>query len=101
MLFKDMKPGYPVYILQKEDGLKPVQGKVINVSQPYFPQMQPGQMPSQNTMQRMTDVTIEANGRTNTFAIPETLSVTYAGNMVLSTDRDGGIEGGGIHKEPE
>ena len=89
MLFKDMKPGYPVYILQKEDGLKAVQGKVINVSQPYFPQMQPGQMPSQNTMQRMTDVTIEADGRTNTFAIPETLSVTYAGNMVLSTDRDG------------
>ena len=36
MLFKDLKPGYPVYILQKENEPKAFQGKTIKVSEPYF-----------------------------------------------------------------
>lgn len=89
MLFKDLKPGYPVYILERKDGMKAVQGRTVNVTPPYFPQISAGQMPSQTTMQRMVDVTVETEGRTNTYAIPETLSVTYAGDTVLSTDREG------------
>lgn len=89
MLFKDLKPGYPVYILQKEDEPKAFQGKTIKVSEPYFPPAPIGQMPSMSTTQRVVDVTLEANGVTNTYSIPETLSVTYANNLVLSTDRDG------------
>lgn len=89
MLFKDLKPGYPVYILQKGNGLKAVQGKTVNVSQPYFPAPQMGQMPTAQATQRIVDVTIEADGRTNTCSIPETLTVTYANDLVLSTDREG------------
>ena len=89
MLFKDMKPGYPVYMLQKGDGLKAMQGKTIKVSDPYFPPAPIGQMPAMNTTQRVVDVTLEAEGVTNTYSIPETLSVTYANNIVLSTDREG------------
>ena len=37
----------------------------------------------------VVDVTVEANGKTATYAIPENLSVTYAGNIVLSTDKQG------------
>lgn len=37
----------------------------------------------------LVDVTIETAGRTATYSIPENLSVTYAGNLVLSTDKDG------------
>nr|DAH23874.1 MAG TPA: hypothetical protein [Bacteriophage sp.] len=33
------------------------------------------------------DVTIESNGKTATYTIPENLSVTYAGDIVLSTDK--------------
>lgn len=33
------------------------------------------------------DITIEANGKTATYIIPESLSVTYAGNLILSTDK--------------
>lgn len=37
----------------------------------------------------VVDVTVEANGKTAAYAIPENLSVTYAGNIVLSTDKQG------------
>lgn len=91
MLFKDLKPGYPVYLLRKGDELKALQGKIIKVSDPYFPPSPIGQMPSpsMNTSQRFVDVTLEAEGVTNTYSIPETLSVSYANNIVLSTDKDG------------
>ena len=35
----------------------------------------------------VVDVTIEANLKTATYSIPENLSVTYAGDVVLSTDK--------------
>jgi redox-regulated HSP33 family molecular chaperone len=37
----------------------------------------------------VVDVTIEANGKTATYTIPESLAITYTGNLVLSTDKDG------------
>ena len=35
----------------------------------------------------VVDVTVEANNNTATYAIPENLSVTYADNLVLATDK--------------
>lgn len=35
------------------------------------------------------DITIEADDKAATYTIPEELSVTYAGNLVLSTDKQG------------
>ena len=37
----------------------------------------------------IVDVTIEANGKMATYAIPESHSVTYAGHLVLSTEKSG------------
>ena len=37
----------------------------------------------------VVDVTIEAEGATRTYTIPESSSVAYAGTLVISTDRDG------------
>ena len=37
----------------------------------------------------VVDVTIEANGKMATYAIPESHSVTYAGHLVLSTEKSG------------
>lgn len=37
----------------------------------------------------VVDVTIESNGKTATYTIPENLAVTYAGDIVLSTDKQG------------
>lgn len=91
MLFKDLKPGYTIYLLNKGETIKAGQGKVISVSQPYFPQPSIGSVQPVNmqNMQRLVDVAVEYDGKNNTFAIPETLSIADANNLVLSTDRDG------------
>lgn len=42
-----------------------------------------------NTSSLVVDITIEVNNKTATYTIPENLSITYAGNIVLSTDKEG------------
>jgi hypothetical protein len=37
----------------------------------------------------VVDVTIESGEKTATYTIPENLSITYAGDIVLSTDKQG------------
>lgn len=81
MLFKDIKQNYPVYILNKQD-LSLTQGKATQVP---FPRMEMNQKTGKTEM--VIDITIEANGKTATYVIPENLSVTYAGNLILSTDK--------------
>lgn len=81
MLFKDIKQNYPVYILNKQD-LSLIQGKAMQVP---FPRMEVNQKTGKAEM--VIDVTIEADGKTATYVIPESLSVTYAGNLILSTDK--------------
>lgn len=90
MLFKELKQNYPVYILDKQT-VTFTQGKVIGVS---LPRMNVGNgtmpmMPTSSPTVMLVDVTIEADGRTATYSIPENLAVTYAGSTVLSTDREG------------
>ena len=90
MLFKELKQNYPVYILDKQ-AVTFTQGKVISVS---LPRMNVGNgtmsmMPSSSPTTMLVDVTIEADGRTATYSIPENTAVTYAGSTVLSTDREG------------
>lgn len=94
MLFKEMKPGNPVYLLKREDGLKAYKGKIVKVSDPYYPPVpahpQGGYYPS-NTTQRFVDVMVEAEGVTSTYMIPETLSVTFANSnsLIMLTDTEG------------
>ena len=93
MLFKDIKQNYPVFILDKQE-LKILQGKVLSAA---FPRVDMNGGVKTNNFsptnptgaQMVVDVTVEADGKTATYAIPENLSITYAGNMVLSTDREG------------
>lgn len=86
MLFKDLKAGYPVYFLDKNE-TKYYQGKVISVAVPRYDSSQIGI--SQQATSLVVDITIEANGATRTYTIPETSTLTYAANIVLSTDKDG------------
>jgi hypothetical protein len=83
MLFKDIKQNYPVYILDKHE-FQITQGKATAVS---FPRMEVNQKTGRTEM--VVDVTVEVDGKTATYAIPENLSVTFAGNLVLSTDKQG------------
>lgn len=83
MLFKDIKQNYPVYILDKQN-IKFTQGKTVSVS---FPRME-----NTNPMamgKSVLDIVIEADGKNATYAIPENVGIVYAGDIVLSTDREG------------
>lgn len=79
MLFKDIKQNYSVYVLDK-DKLSLSDGKAVTVGFPRY------DLAAKSTV---IDVTLDVNGKTATYAIPENLSVTYAGNLVLSTDKEG------------
>ena len=83
LLFKDLKNNCPVHILNKQD-VSITQGVATSVG---FPRMPMSYKPGQNTM--VIDVTITADGKTATYEIPENLSVTYANNLVLATDKAG------------
>lgn len=83
LLFKDIKQNYPVYILDTQE-FSLIQGKATQVS---FPRLEMNQKTGKTEM--VVDVTIEANGKMATYAIPESHSVTYAGRLVLSTEKSG------------
>lgn len=86
MLFKDLKSGYPVFIMHKEPEISISQAKVNGNPTTHWPQ----NSGINNPMQMMVDVTLEENGITRTYTIPDNLSITYAGNgTVLSTESDG------------
>jgi hypothetical protein len=92
MTFKELRPNNPIHLLDKSDGVKYCQGKVLNVGQPRFDTQQmpqPGTMPSMPNM--VVDVTIEANGKTETYKFAENASVGGVGNMLVSTDINGVI----------
>lgn len=83
LLFKDIKQNYPVYILDIQE-FSLIQGKATQVS---FPRLEMNQKTGKTEM--VVDITIEANGKMATYAIPESHSVTYAGHLVLSTEKSG------------
>lgn len=83
MLFKDIRQNYPVYILDKQE-LSILQGKVTQVS---FPRIEMNQRTGKTEM--VVDVTINADGKTAVYSIPENHSVTYSGNLVLATEKSG------------
>lgn len=86
MLIKDLKNGYPIYVLNHET-LKAETGKVVSIGDPYFPAQKPGQTPQ--NLGRVVDVTLLLGEKTQTFTMPETLSVCYAGTLVFSADKEG------------
>lgn len=79
MTFKELKQGYPVYILDKEK-LMVRQGKVVNASFPRIDNQPTGR-------QMVVDVTLEMNGKNAVYTMPEDSAVVYASNLVLSTDQ--------------
>lgn len=81
MTFKELKQGYPIHILDK-DKLTVRQGKVQSVSFPRVDCMQ-GQR------QMVVDLTVDCNGTTATYTMPEDSSLVYANNLVISTGTQG------------
>ena len=82
MLFKDLKQNYPVYIFDKQN-ITFTPGKIMSVSFPHMDNSNPMVMGKS-----VVDIVIEAGGKSATYAIPDSMSVAYAGDLVISTDRD-------------
>lgn len=90
-MFKDLRPGYPVYVFDRK-AIAASQGKIVRVSEPYFetPKQETSfSMPVAQSTQRVVDVTIERDGRTSTYVIREALEVAYAGDLTLSVSKAG------------
>lgn len=81
LAFKDIKQNYPVHIFDKNE-FRYIQGKATAVS---FPKLEIN--PETNKPEMLVSVTIEAEGKTATYAIPENLSVSYANGLVFATDK--------------
>lgn len=80
MTFKDLRPNYPVYILDK-DNMVFISGKVTANS---FPRINNGM---NGKTEMVVDVTIEAANASATYTIPENSTITYTKNLVLATDK--------------
>lgn len=80
MLLKDCQKGYPIFILNRND-ITATQGKIIDVSRPHFD----NRNPSNTTM--VIDVTVDIDGKQTSFVMPESASIAYTDNLVLSCDR--------------
>lgn len=81
-IFKNIQKNQTVYILDT---------KTLQLKEAHVTDNQP-HIGSTYTMgmqtQMMRDVTLESEGRQQTYTIPEQLSVTYAADIVLSTERE-------------
>lgn len=81
MTFKELKEQSPIYVLDK-NSVTVTKGKVTSVK--------PGKTNPQVLGGFILEFTLEYNGITQVFAIPDHLSVTYTGNnLILSTDQQG------------
>ncbi len=82
MTFKDLKSGYPIYLLDRT-ALKYEQGKVMAVSAPHT-DMQPG-----NFGKMLVDVTIQTkDGKQNTYSVSDTEQTAYAGSLLITSNKE-------------
>lgn len=85
-MFKDLKKGYQVYTLDTSSVPKFYMGTVVNASEPRFPQTQLGQF--QQLQDRILDLTIEVEGQSRTYVVPENQNVAMANGVTLACSVD-------------
>lgn len=82
MTFKDLKSGYPIYLLDRT-ALKYEQGKVMAVSPPHA-DVQPG-----NYGKMLVDVSIQTKeGKQNTYSVSDTEQTAYAGSLLITCNKE-------------
>lgn len=80
MLFKDIKAGNFIHILDRQTMDLSV-AKVTNVSLPHLD-------PHFSSTSMVVDITIDNNGRTATYTMQDSIGVTYAGNLIISVNKE-------------
>lgn len=93
MVFKNLKPGYPVYMFDRSQ-VEAREGKVVNVSDPHFMDSKNMGMGTFNAFQTppssemVVDVMIESNGITKSYVFKEGAEVGYNGNLVVASSKE-------------
>lgn len=82
MEFKNIQRNHPVYLLDKSK-VEVKEGKVVEDQ----PHLNTGIATISGSGQPMRDVTIEVDGTKVLYTIPEQLKITFAGDLVLATDK--------------
>lgn len=91
LLFKDLKQNYQVFMLNTQD-MTFNQGKVVSVSFPHFDMNNHSMVGiGSNSTNMVVDITLEFDGKTSTYVIPENISITRTGNgnLILATEKEG------------
>lgn len=83
-MFSDLKKGFQVHTLDTNEVPKYAIGKVVAVSEPRYMQPTPGNYQSMQT--RVVDLTVEIEGETKTYTVPESQNVAKAVGITLSTN---------------
>lgn len=85
-MFKDLKKGSVVYVLDSSEKPKYYKAIIVSVSEPYFPQIQPGQPYPQ---QRLVNVVANVNGNNENYeGLPENFEITSKNNVALACSPD-------------
>ena len=81
MQFKDIKQNQTIFILDKQE-FTVVQGKATSVG---FSRV--GTNPSTGKTEMLIDITVEYDGKTGNYAVPEHLSIAYTGNLIMTPNQ--------------
>lgn len=87
-MFRDLQKGYAVNILDKTGSVPAYKiGTVVSVSSPRFDnKVQPAGFPPQFSSERVVDLTVETDGTTLTYVVPETGSVASSTGVTLACE---------------
>lgn len=91
-MFKDLKPGLQLLILDKSASpLRCYSGKVVKVSMPRVEMPKadaPMPFPSFQMQDRVVDLTVEYDGKTSTFVVPENSNVAYGDAVTIACNEE-------------
>lgn len=86
-MFKELRKGSLVYVLNTSDIPHYYTGIVSSVSDPYFPQLQPGQF--NPLQQQYVNISVNVNGVTEQYQqLPVNSVITTNGNVTVSCSQD-------------
>lgn len=80
MLFKDLKPGHIIYVMDRET-LDIKKGNVTNITAPHM------EAKMNTPCQLVVDVTAKVGDELVTYITPDGTSVSYFGNLVISPEK--------------
>lgn len=84
MIFKDIKQGYTIYLFDRNT-IEVTEGKVTAAGASHLDKMN-------SLFEMVVDITIDASGKTQTYTFKDSNEVGYAGQLMITPNRDAVIK---------